>query len=1297
MSTFNIVDIVKTAQDAGISPADINNLVARSVVNAGQSAYPDLKLPNFCESKDDIHDYLARFEKIAEIQNWEVERYHIYLGAQLTGKALKTYINLPNNVLSNYELVKDALLKTYCLDAESYRKKFRESKVNETESYVQLVTRMEQYLRNWISLSEVREDFNDLCDFLVRDQLLSNCSLDLRIFLKERLFDNTLDMAQAADRFRAAHRNIKPRKTFSAREETSERRDAKSDVVCHNCKATGHIRPNCPELKRSRLGSSKVNFVFESDLTPQNSVTDDAILFNKPVNALFDSGCSTIIVKDSLIPPYVKRRKTITLYDYLGVGKTFPEIRCFIKSRFLTGWVNAVAAPIKFTDILIGMVPGVKMPALDLTGKTNNGKTSAIDKHEIASADNLVMEIQTRRGKMADLAKPRALNVPELIIKDITKQELMEEQGKCVTLNDIRSKVERGSIVNVKHRTVKYEKVNDLIYRICLQSKNENEIGMKQLVVPRKFRHIILSTAHDSPVAGHFSHRKTSEKIFYKFFWPGAGADIKRFCRSCPTCQRSSPKGKVKKVPLVSMPVINEPFSRVAIDLVGPLSPSERGHRYILTLIDCATRFPEAVPLRSIDTVTVAENLIDIFSRVGIPKEILSDRGTQFKSDLMNEINRLLCVKALYTSPYHACCNGTVERFHAVLKSMVRGPLTILYELWTNDNLDGNVKNTYQYVLDLRTKLEESAQLASSHAKINSNLYKAYFDRGAKARSLAVGDEVLVLLPSTHNKLTMQWKGPYTVIKRHDNGVDYLIKVKGKAKLYHINMMKKFIKREDIETPNVCQICVVDDDIVSDDTCDVSVMSNTVTNFNIGADLKPDQIKGLRNLLDKYPDVFSDNPGLTSSVTHDIKLTTTEPVHRKPYAIPHHLIKPFEAEVQRMKELGVIEPSDSPYCSPVVLVKKSNNTWRFCVDFRALNNISQFDAEPMPFMDEALGNFTSDKFFTELDLCKGYWQIPLSERSKPYTAFATKYGLMQFARLPFGLKTACATFVRLMRKVIKGLNNTDCYFDNIVVHNAKWEDHLIDLTNLLNRLRLHGLTAGPDKCFFGYTKIKYLGFTLGDNCLRPVDAKIKAIIDMPLPKTKKQLRSFLGTVSFYRKFIPNFADIVSPINVLLRKYSSNVLILNDEQIARINLLKDKLINAPILTLPDYNKQFFLRTDASDTGLGAILLQEMNGELMPVAYASRALLDRETRYAVIERECLAIVWGIEKFKSYLYGKEFILQTDQQPLTYLLNMKNSNGRLMRWSLALQAYSFIIQYIKGVDNVGADLLSRCPVIID
>lgn len=189
---------------------------------------------------------------------------------------------------------------------------------------------------------------------------------------------------------------------------------------------------------------------------------------------------------------------------------------------------------------------------------------------------------------------------------------------------------------------------------------------MKQLVVPGKIRHEILSTAYD-PDAGHFPYRKTPEKRVDTFFWPDVDATVERFCCSCPTCQRSFPKGKARKVSLVSMPVINEPFFRVAIRLVGPLSPSEKGHRYILILIDRSNCFPEAIPLRNIDTVRVSENLIDIFSGVGIPKEIWSDHGTQFKSDLLNEINRLLC-KGFLFNPI-SCCNGTLERFHVLLKS----------------------------------------------------------------------------------------------------------------------------------------------------------------------------------------------------------------------------------------------------------------------------------------------------------------------------------------------------------------------------------------------------------------------------------------------------------------------------------------------------------------------------------------------------------------------------------------------------------------------------------------------------
>ena len=313
-----------------------------------------------------------------------------------------------------------------------------------------------------------------------------------------------------------------------------------------------------------------------------------------------------------------------------------------------------------------------------------------------------------------------------------------------------------------------------------------------------------------------------------------------RYCRSCYSCQKVSPKGKLKPAPLEKMPIISEPFSRVAIDIVGPFAPaSSRGHKYILTLIDYATRYPEAVPLKNIDTISVAEALMDIFSRVGIPYEILSDNGTQFKSDLMAEIHRLLSIKALYTSPYHAACNGLVERMNGTLKSIlkklctdhpqdwdryipaalfayrelpndtlkfspfellygrtVRGPLTILHELWSRDDLNPEVRTTYQYVFDLINKIEEVAKLAANNADISSTNYKKYYDVKAKRRKFNVNDQVLLLIPTDKNKLMMQWRGPYPVVECRDNGIDYVIKVGNKKRLYHINLLKKFYKRE---------------------------------------------------------------------------------------------------------------------------------------------------------------------------------------------------------------------------------------------------------------------------------------------------------------------------------------------------------------------------------------------------------------------------------------------------------------------------------------------------------------------
>ena len=707
----------------------------------GNSRSPRPKIPPFSDNVDEMDAYLQRFEKLAKIYKWKESDYAVHLGTLLRGKALKTYVSLPQEVSEDYEQLKKALLLAYHVDADSYRRKFRESRVGDNESYIQLALRMEQYLDRWITLSDTDKGYEPLCDLLIRDQIIANAPYDLRIFLKERKFSDTISLAEAADLFRNARKSYKPRndkKNKFKLDSPSDLENKSSKVVCHYCGEKGHISPNCPKnpknFKDANFKEAKVKFVFDRDLKPADAIVDpNAKLFNKNVEVTLDTGCNTVIVNDSLVEKKFHNKKT-KVFDYLGVAQFFPTARVLISCKYFSGWVNAIVAPIKFCDVLLGMVPGVRIPQAKITKDEQSGKTEVLFPDE-STDETVAMSVQTRASKQKENLKPNSLVEPEVITAN--RDSFIQAQAECSSLNNIRRNIDVPIIS--KGRTILYKYVNNLIYRICVDSKNSHEVDKQQLVVPSKLRQQVLHLAHESLVAGHFSHRKTAEKVFQNFFWPGATADIQRYCRSCYICQKVTPKGKIKPAPLDKMPVISEPFSRVAIDLIGPFSPaSKRGHKYILTLIDYATRYPEAVPLKSIDTVTVAEALMDIFSRVGVPYEILSDNGSQFRSDLMAEIHKLLSIKALYTSPYHAACNGLVERMNGTLKSIlkkictdhpqdwdryipaalfayrelpndtlkfspfellygrtVRGPLTILHELWSKDDLKPEVRTTY--------------------------------------------------------------------------------------------------------------------------------------------------------------------------------------------------------------------------------------------------------------------------------------------------------------------------------------------------------------------------------------------------------------------------------------------------------------------------------------------------------------------------------------------------------------------------------------------------------------------------
>ena len=972
--------------------------------------------------------------------------------------------------------------------------------------------------------------------------------------------------------------------------------------------------------------------------------------------------------------------------------------------------------------------------------------------------------VETRAQILAQKQKKSPLVVTKIDEFDnvINTDTLLTAQQEDRTLDRVFKLCKSGKIQqNGKGglATAQFRMKGKLLYRYYKSPQVNFGQEISQLVVPEKYRLQVMKVAHDSVMGGHLGHRKTLDRVMSQFFWPNLYAEIKRYCQSCDVCQKTTPRGKVGKVPLGHMPLISIPFQRVGVDLVGPIkSENPRKFQYILVLVDYATRYPEATPLKNIRAETVAEALVNMYSRVGVPREILTDQGKQFISDVMREVSRLLSVRQMTSSPYHPQTNGLVERFNGVLKRMlarmceerpndwdryinpllfayreapqaslgfspfellygrtVRGPMAILRELWTNENVEPETKLTYTYVLDLRNRLEQTCSIALNELQKSSDIYRHHFNKTAKNRQFQAKDKVLLLLPTAHDKLHLQWQGPFEVMERVGT-CDYRIDKGGKIKLFHANMLKRYEERtpsttkDNSDTPGLfmkVSVAFIDsqplDHGIEGPGAEFAelieflprVGKQSIKDVHVYEKLELSQKQDVSSLLKKYQTILTDVPGRTNVVEYDIKLTSDEPIFTKQYPLPLASEVMFKKEVDDMLELDIIERSNSPYSSPVVLVKKQDGTIRLCNDYRKLNRITVFDAEPMPNPEELFARLHRGKHLSKFDLTKGFWQIPLSQKAKEKTAFQAPQGHMHYKVLPFGLKNSPANFSRMMRIILEGLqDHVVNLIDDILMYNFTWQGHLHTIETVLTRLKQAGLTAKPSKCYIGYEKLEFLGHIVGRGLLQMVPDKINALMEAPSPKTITQVRSFLGFCSYYRKFVPNFAAIAAPLHDLTKKGQPRQV--NWENVHQIAFteLRRALNSDLILHLPNFSKIFVLRTDASNEGLGAVLLQYDEEIAFPIAYASRKLSPTESRYAVVEKECLAIVWGLKKFQQYLLLKEFWIETDHQPLIYLNKSRMNNGRLMRWALYLQSFSYRVIAIKGSHNIGADFLSRNAV---
>ena len=688
-------------------------------------------------------------------------------------------------------------------------------------------------------------------------------------------------------------------------------------------------------------------------------------------------------------------------------------------------------------------------------------------------------------------------------------------------------------------------------------------------------------------------------------------------------------------------------------------------------------------------------------------------------SSLLKQLCLRLGIARITTSTYHPQSNGCLERLHGTLTPMIRkaivdklswpeqvkyalfalrgmpardtgyspyeivygrkfpSPLSLLFDSWSDSTTPPVKLCKWLECFEKRVEVVRDSVRDKLEAV---QLHNQDIQKKKLLRTFSVGDQVLLRACGLPDKLAHAWEGPFTV-KRKIGVANYAggRGRKSRAAVVHVNNIKSW-------HANVVTINRVI--LAQDDDCDDRPPALKL----VPRQLSVSQTDSLSTLKVKFKDCLSSTPGFADVAPFAIDTGDHPPLAKPPYRIPERWKPQLREHTDELQLMGIIRLSRSPWCSSSVTVGKRDGSLQLCQNYHPLNQVTVSDPYQMKRIDDTLDLLGEASFLTKLDLSKGYYQIPMVEGDIPKTAFSTPFGKFEYTRMPFGLKNAPSHFQCTMDIVLAALFDcSSAYIDDVIIFSRSFDDHLYDLNNVLTALAGKGFTIKPSKCVWAARFVEYLGFEVGEGKLSVPEARIKSISAITLPQTIKQLRSFIGTVGYYRRFVPQFANMSSILTPATVMGMPKTILWSPEMHTAFVNSRVSLSKVLCLSIPSACDVFTLVTDASSRGIGSVLCVTRESCELPVAFHSRQLRARERNYSASELEGLAVVEAIRHFEIYLFGAAFTVVTDHKALTHLFSSSVLNAKLWRWALYLQQFAITFRYLPGRFNVVADCLSR------